>query len=174
MTRFLSIAALGLALCAVSVPAQAGGGRASAQTFRAAAGCSSASAQAAGGYCPQQAAAAVQYRQQVIRQRVPVMTYQTVERVVEVPVPAQVVERQVYTYEAPVVQEQIIQREVIQQAAPAYVQQSSAAVGYGASASATVQQAAVAPAAVVRQRVPIGARIFGRRSVSKSRSVVRN
>jgi hypothetical protein len=159
-----------LALTLVSLPAQAGGGRASAQTFRAAAGgCSQASAQA-GGYCPAASAQTV-YRQQVIRQAVPVMQYQQVQRVVEVPV--QAVERQVYTEYVPAVQQQVIQQEV---EVPAYTVQSQAAVGYGASASAVVQQA---PAVVVqrapRARAPLfGGRLFGRRAVTKSKSVVRN
>jgi hypothetical protein len=166
MTRFLSIAALGLALCVVSVPAQAGGGRASAQTFRAAAGGCQASASAQGGYCP--AASAQVYRQQVIRQAVPVVQYQQVQRVVEVPVPAQVIERQVYTYEAPVVQQEVIQQEVV---APSYAVQSAAAATYGASASAVA-----APAVVQVQRAPLlRGRLFGGRgkTVTKSRSVTK-
>jgi hypothetical protein len=176
MIRAFSLAALTLALTLVSVPAQAGGGRASAQTFRAAAGGCQASASAQGGYCPAASAQTV-YRQQVIRQAVPVMQYQQVQRVVEVPV--QAVERQVYTEYVPA--QQVVQQEVV---APSYTVQSQAAVGYapavqsaaavsyGASASAVA-----APAAVVEvQRAPLlRGRLFGGRgkTVTKSRSVTK-
>lgn len=166
MKRF-ALAVLGLFVALAPAPAFAGGGRASAQvqSFQAVPSCQGAAA--AGGYCPAQAASAqAGYGYQVIQQQVPVVQYQTVQRVqrvVTVPVQQDVA---VMSYDVPVVQQQ-----VIQQAAPAYVQQSSAAVGYGASATAAV----TAPAAVVAPR----ARLFrggllGRRGVTKSKTVTRN
>jgi hypothetical protein len=172
----LILATLTLALTLVSLPAQAGGGRASAQTFRAAAGgCSQASAQAAVGYYPARAAApAIRYEQRVFEDVVPMTTYRTVRRTVRVPVPV-VEEEAVYESYVP-------EAPVFQEAAPAVlyapVQSAAATVNYGASASATAAAAPVQPAFVERApraRAPLfGGRIFGRRSVSKSRSVVRN
>jgi hypothetical protein len=160
-----------LALTLISLPAQAGGGRASAQTFRAAAGgCSQASAQAAVGYYPARAAAApaIRYERQVVEDVVPMTTYRRVQRTVVVPVAEEAV-MDYYVPEAPVFQE----------AAPpalyAPVQSAAAAtVNYGASASATAAAAPAQPAVV--QRAPLlRGRLFGGRgkTVTKSRSVTK-